>query len=95
VVHEDAPHHLRRDAEELSTVLPHHRPLIDKTKIRLVDEGGRLQRVVRPFLAKVSRSAAAKLLINDRHQSVARVAIAGAPPPQQCRDIPVGARRQG
>jgi len=37
VINQDVAHHLRGDAKEMSAILPIHHPLIDQTKIDLVD----------------------------------------------------------
>ena len=55
VVDQDAPHHLRGDAEEVRATLPGDAILAGEPEVRLVDQGGGLQRVVRPFAAKIRR----------------------------------------
>jgi hypothetical protein len=45
MVHQNAPHHLRGDAEELRPVLPAHSPLTDQPEVRLMDERGALERM--------------------------------------------------
>ena len=46
VVHENAAHHLRRDAEEVRPALPLNPILVDQPKIRLIDQRRWLQRMV-------------------------------------------------
>ena len=42
VVHENAAHHFRRDAEKLRAIRPRHLTLIHETEERFVDERRRL-----------------------------------------------------
>jgi hypothetical protein len=51
-------------------ILPVHAILAGESDVRLVDEGGRLQRVVWPFAAQIARGAAAQLAVNQRQQGV-------------------------
>jgi hypothetical protein len=66
-VDQDAAHHLRRHAEELPTVLPRGVVLRHQSKVRLMDERGRLQRVSEAFPPEIRCRPAAKLLIDQRH----------------------------
>ena len=60
VIDQDAPHHLRRHAEEVRAILPVDAILAGESDVRLVDQGGGLQRVVWPFAAQIgSRRAVA------------------------------------
>jgi hypothetical protein len=43
MIHENAPHHLRRDTEKLRPILPGDAVLIDQPQVRFVNECGRLQ----------------------------------------------------
>ena len=47
VVHEDPAHDLRRDTEEVRAILPIDLALVNEPHVRLMDQGRRLQRVVR------------------------------------------------
>ena len=87
MVDEDAAHHLRRQAEELRAILPDNMLLIDEAQIRLVHERGRLQGVGAPLAAQVGRGTAAKLLIDDRDETVARSRLASRPCAQKRRDL--------
>jgi hypothetical protein len=53
VIHQDTAHHLRRQAEEVSAVLPRHGILTNQPQIRFVHEGRRLQRMVPTLLSQV------------------------------------------
>ncbi len=52
-----------------------------------MDEGGRLKGVVAALAPKVGGGAAAKLLVDQGDQPVARFLVAVAPGPQQLRDF--------
>ena len=51
MVDEHAAHRLGRDAEEVPAVLPRDRLVTEEPDIRLVDEGGGLERMARPLAA--------------------------------------------
>ena len=86
VVHQDAPHHLRRDAEEVRAVLPLDAPLADQLEVRLVDERRALQRVADRFSRQVPSRNRAQLLVDERHQLIERLLAAVLPGDQQPRD---------
>ena len=54
VINQHAAHHLRGDANEVRPVLPGSLGLIDQTKVRLVDQRSRLQRMVGSFAPHLS-----------------------------------------
>jgi hypothetical protein len=90
VIHEDPAHHLGCDAEELRAVAPGHPALIDEAQIRLVHESCRLQGVAGSFTSKVGGSAAAKFLVDERHQQVACSDIALAPGLEKLSNLVLG-----
>jgi hypothetical protein len=49
MIDEDPAHQLRRNTEELRTVLPRRASLIDQAHVQLVHEGSRRERVVGTF----------------------------------------------
>jgi hypothetical protein len=53
--------------------------LVDKSKIRFVDERGRLQRVARPLASEVGASPPAQILIHQRNEAIACGLIPSAP----------------
>ena len=55
VVHDDAPHQLCGDAEEVRAILPVNRPLPNELEIGLVHERRGLQRVIAPLAREVPR----------------------------------------
>jgi hypothetical protein len=79
MVDEDASHHLCGYAEELRTVLPVHRLLIDQTQVSFVDERRRLQSVIGPFAAEIVLREPAQLVVHDWHELVESSPIAFAP----------------
>ena len=80
-------------AKKCAAILPVGVLLVDESKVRLVDERGRLQDVPVPLAPKPRRGAAAQLLMDDRHELVPRGEIAQAPRVEQSRHIPVGNRQ--
>src|SRR5262249_20858174 len=86
-IDENAPHHLRRDGEELRAVLPLRAPLIDETQIRLVHERGWLQRVALPLSTKVRGSTVPQLFVDECHDALARVQISIPPGREELRDV--------
>ena len=87
MVYEDATHHLRRNGEEVRSILPVGLSLADKSKVRLVHQGGRLQDVAWPLVAKSRRRPAAKLLVDHLNESVTRGDVAAAPGAEQSRYV--------
>jgi hypothetical protein len=86
VVDEDAAHHLRGHADELRAVLPARAPLVNHQQVRLVDEGGRLERVVGALAPEVVAGQPPQLVVDERHQLVEGRAVAAAPLFEQLRD---------
>src|SRR5215472_2911064 len=90
VLHEDAPHHLRRHREKMRTVLPLHLFVVHQSRIRFVDQGGGLQAVAWPLAAHVMASQAPELVVNDRRQAVECARIPRTPGAEQIADISAG-----
>jgi hypothetical protein len=53
VVHENSPHHPRRQREEMRAALLVHFPLVHQSQIRFVHERGRLEGVSPAITAKI------------------------------------------
>jgi hypothetical protein len=87
IVHENSAHHLRGNSEEVCFVLPVDVVLIGQTQVRLVDERGGLERVVRAFVPKLARSDVAQLRVNQRQKALECAAIAATPPVEQGDDV--------
>jgi hypothetical protein len=66
MVDEDAPHHLRRDPEELCAILPGG-ALIDESQIGLIDQRRRLQCVIPPFASQVGGGPPVEFVVDDRY----------------------------
>src|SRR5205085_12565177 len=79
VVHKDAPHRLRGDAEKMGAVLPADSPLIHQLQERFMDERRGLQGVVAPLAPEVAGGQPAQLGVNLRQQAVERVLAPVAP----------------
>jgi hypothetical protein len=93
VIHEDAPHHLRRDAEELRAVLPLCAVLIDQPQVGFVNECGRLQRVIGALTPQVGLGPTMEVLVDQRDELIASRGISGAPRVQECRHVGLGVHR--
>ena len=70
VVHEDAPHRLRRDGEEVRAVLPLHPVETRQLRVGLVRQRGRIQSVIAPFPAQRAMRQPPQLVVDDRHEIV-------------------------
>ena len=79
MAHENAPHHLRGDAEELRAILPAHFILIDEPEINLVHQGGGLQSVIRAFPAEETDRLPVEFLVDQRKQRLERARITASP----------------
>jgi hypothetical protein len=64
VIDQDAPHDLRRHAKEVRPILPIALSLVDEPQIDLVDERGRLERVVHSFHPELPVGDATELRID-------------------------------
>jgi len=85
MVHENSPHHLRGDAEEMRSALPFN-VLIDQPQVRFMHQGGALQRVPGALAVKISSSEATQFFVNERKQLLDRFGVALLPAKQQnCR----------
>jgi hypothetical protein len=69
---EDSPHRLRRNGQEMRTILPMDPVHIEQADICLVDERRRLKRMVRPFTLHVALGEDAQFLVNERDELVER-----------------------
>ena len=86
-VHEDATHHLRRHAEEMSAVLPANGIPAEQPQANLVDEPRRLHRDVAAFPREVAVRHSVQLAVDEWDQSVEGALVAVAPDLEQARDV--------
>jgi hypothetical protein len=87
VIDEDAAHHLRRDAEEMRSILPVALVLVDEPDEDLVNQGRRLKGVIGPLLPKLPRRDLSELRVDEREQLIERSLVAATPISEKCRDI--------
>jgi hypothetical protein len=92
MVDQNMPHELRREAEELSAVLPLRLTLANETKVGFINQGGALKCVVGAFAPKMTPRQAAQFVVNQRNQSLSRALISLAPIQEKLAD-PFGRRR--
>jgi hypothetical protein len=79
MIDQDAPHHVRGDAEEVGAVLPGNPVLTCEAHIGLVDERRRLQRVIKSLPTKIRRGLSSELAIDERDQIVTGSQVASTP----------------
>jgi len=80
MVDQDLPHRSRGYAEKVRAVLPSHSPLIHQPEVRLVDERGGLERVIRSLPTHIGGSDPAQFRLNGRCEPF--LILGGACPPQ-------------
>ncbi len=83
MVDQYAPHHLRRNCEEVGAILPLHSLVVHQAHVRFVYQRGRLEGVARALALHVAVSEAAKFTIDDRCQTIQRALISRAPSAQE------------
>ena len=92
VVHQDPPHHARRQAEELGPVPPVDPALVHQPEIGLVHQGGGLEGVAGGLAAQVLGCQAMQLLVDHGEHLIEALLVAPAPVQQPLGD---GARGGG
>jgi hypothetical protein len=65
MIHQQATHYLCSNSEKMSAILPVHPRLIDKAKVRLMNQRGRLQGMIRPFTPQIIRRELAQFIVDD------------------------------
>jgi hypothetical protein len=83
VIDKDAAHQVRGDRKEVGAVLPLNPPLIDELQIRLVNQGGRRQRVIGPFALEIAARQPAQFRVNGVNETAPRSLVAFAPGHQE------------
>ena len=86
VVHEDEAHQLRGDRQEVRAVLPLHPALVSQAQVGLVDQGRRLDGVVRALAGQAAACQPFQLGMHERNDGVERLPIAAAPGAQKVGD---------
>jgi hypothetical protein len=76
VFDENAPHGLCGGAEEVYATFPPHRFIPDQSKVCLMDQGGRLERVPRTLVRHVRACQSPQLVINQWQQLCGRLPVA-------------------
>ena len=79
IFHQNAPHQLGRNGEEMGSILPLHALIIHEAHVGFVDQGGSLQAVAGALVFHVAARQAAKLVIDDGGQPVEGALVATAP----------------
>ncbi len=79
MLHQDLPHQLRADGQEVLPVLKLTRALFFEAQISLMHQGRALQGVVRTFLAQVIMRDPPKLVVDEREYGGQGFVVAGAP----------------
>jgi hypothetical protein len=83
MIDQDPSHHLCRDAEKVCAILPGNPLLTDQPEIHLVNQGGRLQRVVPTLVAKIATRSPSELSIDERQEVVTRLEVTPTPGPNK------------
>ena len=79
MIDQNAPHHLRSDAEEMRAILPDDAILADESDVCLVDQGGRLERVFLPLSAEIGGRPPPQFPVDEREQVVPCLEISVTP----------------
>jgi hypothetical protein len=79
VIDEDPAHHLRRNPIKVRSIPPVDAALVYQAQVRLVNERGRLQRMVCAFVSKLTVSDPAQLTVDDGQQTIEGASIAATP----------------
>ena len=90
VVHQNAPHHLRRHREEMRAILPPHALITHEAHVRLIHQRRRLQAMARTLASHVAARQSVKLLIHDRGQPFERARVAVGPRAEQLAHLIIG-----
>jgi hypothetical protein len=72
VIHQDTPHHLRRDSQKMLAISPGDLILPDQPHVRFVNQSRGLQAMIGPLPPKVVSRQAAKLIVYQGHQTLVR-----------------------
>ena len=81
MIDQDAPHEMRRHANEMRAILPAHLSGVDQPHERFVDERRRLQRVAAALASHVAAGQPAQLRFDERQQPLQGRLVAIGPRP--------------
>ena len=93
MVDQDTAHQAGGEGDEVHGATPLHPSLVDETQVGFVNQGGRLQRVLRAFPLQVTRRHAPKLVVDEGHQRCQRLFVAVAPLNEQTGHVTPGVLR--
>ena len=85
--HQNAPHQLGRNREEMGAILPLHALIIHQAHVGFIHQGRRLQAVAGALASHVAARQAVELVINDGGQPFERVPVAVAPGAEERADL--------
>jgi hypothetical protein len=68
VLHQDLPHQLRGDAEEVGSVLPLNSRLVDELQVDLIDQGGAGQSVVKTLASQRAPGGSPEFTVDNRKE---------------------------
>jgi hypothetical protein len=87
VVDQDAAHRLRRRREEVDPPLPLRVGLLHQAEIGVVQDGGRLEGVVRAFAPQVAGGERPEVVVDEGDQAVEGAAVPFPPGGEQPGDV--------
>jgi hypothetical protein len=82
-IHQDAPHQLGGDTEEVGAVLPVHFFHVHQPQVSLIDQSSGLQGLAGPFLGYVALRQPVQLPVYNGYKLVERILLSPAPRLQQ------------
>lgn len=87
MVNQNIAHHVCGDGKKLRAVLPRNVFPINQSKIRFVNQRGRLQNVIRAFVAQICSSEPPQIRIYKFEQLIGSALVARADCAKQNRDV--------
>ena len=90
VLHQNAPHHLRRHREEMGAILPLHALIAHEAHVRLIHQRRRLQAMAGTLAPHVAARQPVELVIHDRGQPFERTRVSVAPRAEQLAHLVLG-----
>jgi hypothetical protein len=78
MIHQDLPHQVRGNSDEVSAILPGLIGLFHEAEIRFINQGRRLEGMAGPLPAQISCRNAPQLVIDECKETRLGVSLAGA-----------------